>query len=105
MGSTGFLGRIGKTPGKPKRVITLPNWLLKPAMAAVELGYCVKGKESGLAMAPFVELQTRNAFLDTDYSRAQLGYAKGDPDKALEDTVTKTRLEPDFRKVPDRISA
>jgi len=38
-------------------------------------------------MVPFVELQTRNAFLDTNYSREQLGYAKGDPDKALEDTV------------------
>jgi hypothetical protein len=38
-------------------------------------------------MVPFVELQTRNAFLDTNYSREQLGYAKGYPDKALEDTV------------------
>ncbi len=82
-----FLGRIGKILGKPKRVITLPNWLLKPAMAAVELGYHLRGKESGLSMVPFVELQTRNAFLDTDYSREQLGYGKGDLDKALEDTV------------------
>ncbi len=82
-----FLGRIGKILGKPKRVITLPNWLLKPSMAAVELGHKLKGKESGLSMVPFVELQTRNAFLDTEYSRTQLGYEKGDLDKALKDTV------------------
>ena len=82
-----FLWRIGTILGKPKRVITLPNWLLKPAMAAVELGYHLRGKESGLSMVPFVELQTRNAFLDTDYSREQLGYEKGDLDKALEATV------------------
>ena len=82
-----FLGRIGKILAKSKRIITLPNWLLKPAMAAVELGYKLKGKESGLSMVPFVELQTRNAFLDTEYSRTQLGYEKGNLDKALEDTV------------------
>ena len=82
-----FLGRIGKILGKPKRVITLPNWLLKPSMAAVELGYHLRGKESGLSMVPFVELQTRDAFLDTEYSREQLGYEKGDLDEALADTV------------------
>jgi len=82
-----FLGRLGKILNKPKQVITLPNWLLKPAMAAVELGYKLKGKESGLSMVPFVELQTRNAFLDTEYSRTQLGYEKGDLDRALADTV------------------
>ena len=82
-----FLGRIGKILGKPKRVITLPNWLLKPAMAGLELGYKLRGKESGLSMVPFVELQTRNAFLDTEYTREQLGYEKGDLDKALADTV------------------
>jgi len=82
-----FLGRINRILVKPKRVITLPNWLLKPAMAAVELGYRLRGKESGLSMVPFVDLQTRNAFLDTEYSREQLGYEKGDLNKALEDTV------------------
>ena len=82
-----FIGRIGKLLGKPKRVITLPNWLLKPAMSVVELGYHLKGKESGLSMVPFVELQTRKAFLNTEYSRTQLGYEKGDLEKALEDTV------------------
>ena len=82
-----FLGRIGKILGKPKRVITLPNWLLKPAMAGVELGYKFKGKESGLSMVPFVDLQTRNAFLDTEYSRTLLGYEKGNLDQVLADTV------------------
>lgn len=82
-----FLVRIGMILGKPKRVITLPGWLLMPAMAAVELGYHLKGKESGLSMVPFVELQTRDAFLDPETSRDQLGYEKGDLNKALADTV------------------
>lgn len=82
-----FLGRIGRILGKPKRVFTLPNWTLKPAMAAVELGYRLKGRQGGLSMVPFVDLQTRYAFLDTEYSRTQLGYEKGDLDQALADTV------------------
>jgi len=82
-----FLGRIGRILGKPKSVITLPNWLLKPAMAGVELGYKLKGKQSGLSMVPFVDLQTRNAFLDTEYTRSLLGYKKGYLDQALADTV------------------
>ena len=56
-------------------------------MAGVELGYKFKGKESGLSMVPFVDLQTRNAFLDTEYSRTLLGYEKGNLDQALADTV------------------
>ncbi len=82
-----FIGRIGKILGKPKRVITLPSWLLAPAMWVVELNYRLHGKQSGLSLLPFIELQTRNAFLDTEYSRTQLGYDKGDLNKALEDTV------------------
>lgn len=82
-----FLSRLGGMLGKPKRIITLPNWLVKAGMAGVELGYRLKGQESGLSMVQFVELQTRNAFLDTETSRARLGYAKGDLDEALRDTV------------------
>ncbi len=82
-----FLERIGKILNKPKRVITLPPWLLMPAMWTVELGYRLGGRQSGLSLLPFIELQTRNAFLGTEYSREQLGYEKGDLDKALADTV------------------
>lgn len=88
-----FLERIGKILGKPKRVITLPPWLLMPAMWAVELRYRLGGKQSGLSLLPFIELQTRNAFLDTEYSRTQLGYEKGDLDKALQDTVRACLLK------------
>jgi len=38
-------------------------------------------------MVPFVDLQTRNAFLDTEYSRTLLGYEKGNLDQVLADTV------------------
>jgi hypothetical protein len=48
----------------------------------------LRGKQRGLSLLPFVELQTRNALMDTNYSREQLGYEKGDLDKALEDTVS-----------------
>lgn len=84
---TDFLGRLGAMLGKPKPVLTLPKWLLKTAMAGVELGYRLKGKQSGLSMVPFVDLQTRDAFLDTHSSRQELGYEKGNLDKALAETV------------------
>ena len=44
--------------------------------------------------------QIHNAFLDTEYSRMQLGYEKGNFDKTLEDTS-----EPASGELPDRISA
>lgn len=82
-----FLTKIGQILGKPKPVVTLPGWMAKASMAGVELGYHLKGKQGGLSMVPFVDLQTRLSYLDTETSRQQLGYEKGDLDEALRQTV------------------
>ncbi len=78
-----FLRRLGKALGKPKPIVTLPKGLVKAGAWLISLGHRLRGRESGLDLVPFVELQTRLAFLDPDYSAVELGY-------------THTELEPDF---------
>jgi len=80
-----FLQRLGKILGKTKPIITLPKALVKLGACCVRLMHRLQGRESGLDLVPFVELQTRLAFLDPDYSIRALGYAHTD-------------LEPDFVK-------
>ncbi|MGV7975385.1 MAG: NAD(P)H-binding protein [Anaerolineaceae bacterium] len=80
-----FLQRLGKILGKTKPVITLPKALVKLGAWFVALMHRLQGRESGLDLVPFVELQTRLAFLDLDYSARALGYAHAE-------------LEPDFVK-------
>jgi len=77
------LQRLGKILGKTKPVITLPKALVKLGAWFVALMHRLQGRESGLDLVPFVELQTRLAFLDLDYSARALGYAHAE-------------LEPDF---------
>ena len=80
-----FLQRLGKILGKTKPIITLPKALVKLGAWFVALMHRLQGRESGLDLVPFVELQTRLAFLDLDNSARALGYAH-------------TELEPDFVK-------
>jgi Nucleoside-diphosphate-sugar epimerases len=80
-----ILQRLGKILGKTKPIITLPKALVKLGALCVSLMHRLQGRESGLDLVPFVELQTRLAFLDPDYSARALGYAHLD-------------LEPDFVK-------
>ena len=82
-----FIGGIQKHLAKAKPVVTLPNWLVKLGAWFLEAGIKARGKESGLDPVAFVDLQTKNSFLDPDFSKDRLGYAHGDFDKALKDTV------------------
>ena len=53
----------------------------------------VDGLESGLNLVPFVELQTRLAYLDGNHTREVLGYLGAPLQDALEATVAAS-LEP-----------
>lgn len=88
-----FIGGIQKHLGKPKPVITLPNWLVKLGATILTLYFHLNGKESGLYAPAFVEMQTRNTFMDTEYSSSLLGYEHGDFDKALRETVEVCRKQ------------
>lgn len=86
-----FIGGIQKHLGKPKPVITLPNWLVKLGATILTLYFHLNGKESGLYAPAFVEMQTRKTFMETEYSSSLLGYEHGDFDKALRETVEVCR--------------
>lgn len=82
-----FIGGIQKYLGNPKPVFTLPNWLVRLGARFLEVGIKSKGKESGLEPVAFIDLQTRNTFMDPDFSSNLLGYTHGDFDQALKETV------------------
>ena len=88
-----FIGGIQKNLGKPKPVITLPNWLIKLASYILTLYFHATGKESGLYAPAFVEVQTSKTFMDPEYSSSLLGYEHGDLDQALRDTVEACRKQ------------
>ena len=76
-----FIGGMQKYLGKPKPVITLPNWLIKLASYILTLYFHATGKESGLYAPAFVEVQTSKTFMDPEYSSSFLGYEHGDLDQ------------------------
>ena len=82
-----FLTRLGAFLNKPKKILTLPKWVVKFGAALVSLHYKLKGKESGLNLVPFVDLQTRNAFLDLESAPKALVYEHADLQEAFEATV------------------
>ena len=82
-----LLGGIQKYLAKPKPIITLPSWLVKLGAQGLEISFKIKGKESGLDTVSFVDLQTRNTFMDPDESSSLLGYQHANFDQALKETI------------------
>jgi hypothetical protein len=87
-----LLGRISTLAGKSKKVITLPNGVVKAGAWLLRLSHTFKGRESGLEPVSFIDLQTRNTFIDLEDVRLELGYALEDLDTALVDTLEACRL-------------
>jgi hypothetical protein len=86
-----LLGRIARTLGKHKEVITLPDFLVRTAAAAIKLLHSLQGREGGLDPVRFMDVQTCNTFFDPGSSRRALGYGSGGLDKAIADTVAACR--------------
>lgn len=78
-----FLDRLGRAIGRPKRVLTLPNRVVLPALAGVKLSHWLQGKEGGLDPVHLLELQSINTFFDPEPSRRALGYGSGGLDRAF----------------------
>jgi nucleoside-diphosphate-sugar epimerase len=87
-----FLTRLGDVLGKRKQVVTLPNWLIRPALASVKLLQWLQGKEGGLDPIHLLELQTINTFFDPEPSRRALDFGSGGLDQALAETVEACRI-------------
>ena len=82
-----LLTRLGRAIGKQKRVISLPNQVVKIGLTMVETFIRLRGREGGLDLSHFVDLQTANAFFNPEPSRTALGYSHGDLDEAFLATV------------------
>ncbi len=82
-----FLKRLGVLLEKPKKVITLPKWMVKFAAVLITLRMKLLGKEPGLDLVPYVEVQTRNAFLALNMACEALGYEHEDLQESFEATV------------------
>ena len=82
-----LLGLIGKLGGRPKKVITLPKWLVKFGALILSLMHMLQGKESGLEPVAFIDLQTKETFIDSEEARAELGYSMEDLTSALVETI------------------
>ena len=53
----------------------------------IVLYHKLQGREAGLDLVPYVQVQTRNAFLNLDDAPKELGYEHADLQEAFEDTV------------------
>jgi len=82
-----LLTRLGKAAGVEKRVITLPDWIVRGGMALVEQYHRIQGREGGLDLVEFTKLQTSQTFFDPSQSRDALGYGSGGLDEAFKETV------------------
>jgi dihydroflavonol-4-reductase len=82
-----FLKRILNILGRKKRVIILPNFIIRLVLGIVKLQHRIRGKESGLDPSMLAVLQTRDTFFDPSPSARELGYGRGNLDKAFADTV------------------
>jgi len=82
-----LLTRLGRAAGVKKRVITLPNWIVRIGMGLAEFYIKLRGREGGLDLMHFAELQTSKTFFDPRPSREALGFNSGGLDKALEETI------------------
>lgn len=82
-----LLTRITRVAGREKRVITLPDWLLRVGAFLLKVTHWLQGVESGLDPVHFISLQTAETFIDPADSQAALGYESGGLDEALLETV------------------
>lgn len=82
-----LMEEISRLAGKPKRVITLPTWVVKVGAWCLKIVHEIKGLESGLEPVAFIDLQTRNTFIDPRVSQTILHYNEEDLTQALTDTV------------------
>ena len=78
-----WLDRLTALVGKRKRVITLPTGIVRFGARFLALSHRRQGRESGLNLVKFIDVQTRNTFFDPTPSCETLGYGRGGLDEAL----------------------
>jgi nucleoside-diphosphate-sugar epimerase len=82
-----LLEPLSALAGRPKKVRTVPTFLVTMALWVVHLLHRLQGKESGLYLPAFGAVQTSNTFFDPAPAQQALGFSGGDLDQALRETV------------------
>lgn len=82
-----LLTRLSIHAGVSKRIITLPDWIIRLGMVSLSILHKFQGKAGGLDLVKFTDLQTSKTFIDPESSRRVLGYGQGGLDAALKETV------------------
>jgi len=90
-----LLTRITRLAGREKRVITLPDWLVRAGAIFIKGLHWLQGRESGLDPVQFISLQTAETYIDPAISQSKLGYESGGLDVALLETVRLCLIEKD----------
>lgn len=74
-----------------KKIVILPNWLVRVGLFFLYAWHVLHGRESGLNPLYLADLQTRNTFFNPASSRTALKFGKSDMSKAFIDTVRACR--------------
>jgi dihydroflavonol-4-reductase len=85
-----FTEQLATIAGRPKRMITVPSWMVKLGAWGFLLYTRLRGKEHGLHPVRFIDVQTRQTCIDEAAlaeSRRVLGYGRGGLSAAFERTV------------------
>ncbi len=82
-----FLERLAGAAGLEKKVVTLPDWVLRVGLWGLKTWHVIQSCESGLDPIELVHLQTRETFFDPKPAQEQLGFSGGDLDEAFRETV------------------
>lgn len=82
-----FLTRLGRAAGLDKKVVTLPNGVVRLGLGAVKWLHRIQGREGGLDPVAFLQLQTRETFFDPLPAQEALGFKGGGLDQAFVETV------------------
>lgn len=82
-----WLQHLVKDPNKKLKVITIPKIFIKLAGFFINLLHKFQGKEGGLNIVPFVDLQTKETFIPIEEVNARLNYLKYDIAEDFKATV------------------
>jgi nucleoside-diphosphate-sugar epimerase len=70
-----------------KKIITIPDFLFALSAKSIEKQHRSKGTEGGLNMTKFVEMQTKNLFIDKQEACLPLGVTDDDIDAAIGESI------------------
>jgi len=82
-----FIEKILNILGKKKKIIILPTFVVRLILRIIKLRHKFRGEEGGLDPVKFAAIQTRNTFFDPSPAVKELGYSRGNLQKAFKDTV------------------